>query len=256
MRALRAIVMAFSMYSHLPMPRVEWTEDSRSWALCAFPLVGAAIGAALFLWRMICVWLEIGVVLQGAGCTLIPLIITGGIHMDGFCDACDALASHQDREKKLAIMSDPHIGAFAALGCLMYLLACFALWCQLDAARTQDMLAICLLPVFSRILSAYAAVTQPNARGSGLLADFTQGEAGPRRRFLAAAGVLNGVFLIALGLGSTCVAAALAVYIWYIRMTSREFGGLTGDLAGWFLQVCELAALAALVLGQRLVEVF
>jgi adenosylcobinamide-GDP ribazoletransferase len=28
----------------------------------------------------------------------------------------------------------------------------------------------------------------------------------------------------------------------------REFGGITGDLAGWFLQNCELAVLVVLAL--------
>ena len=51
------------------------------------------------------------------------------------------------------------------------------------------------------------------------------------------------------GLGLLAV-VQLAVFLWYGRMAEREFGGITGDLAGWFLQVCELASLAAfLVLG-------
>lgn len=255
MKALRAIVMAFSMYSRIPMPMVEWTQESRSWALCAFPLVGAAVGAALFLWNILASWLGLGRILTGAVFTLIPLIITGGIHMDGFCDTCDARSSHQDREKKLAILSDPHAGAFAVLGCLMYLLLTFGLWCQLDQTRMGDMLAVCLLPIFSRILSAYAAMSLPNARGDGLLAAFTQGEAKPRKRLLGAFGVTIAGLMFCMGLGGSCVIAALAAYFYYLRMARREFGGLTGDLAGWFLQICELYQLAGLVLAQRLLEV-
>lgn len=255
MKGLRAVVMAFAMYSRLPMPRVEWTEESRSWALCAFPLVGAAVGAALFLWCRLALWLGLGPVLRGAVFTIIPLLITGGIHMDGFCDTCDALSSHQSRKKKLEIMSDPHVGTFAVLGCVLYLLLNFGLWCQFEVQRTGDLLAIACLPILSRAMSGYAAVTQPNARGSGLLAAFTQGEAGPRQKMLLLAAFLS-AFLVALfGLGASCVAAAILAYWYYIRLSRREFGGLTGDLAGWFLQVCELAALAALVLAQRLMEV-
>ena len=36
--------------------------------------------------------------------------------MDGFCDTCDALASHQDRARKLEILKDSRVGAFAVLG--------------------------------------------------------------------------------------------------------------------------------------------
>lgn len=58
-----------------------------------------------------------------------------------------------------------------------------------------------------------------------------------------------------LGVGCAAVAAAILVYLWYIQMARREFGGLTGDLAGWFLQVCELGCLAAMVLAREIAEV-
>ena len=50
-------------------------------------------------------------------------------------------------------------------------------------------------------------------------------------------------------------AAALAVsavfYFIYRSIALEQFGGFTGDLAGWFLQVCELLILAAVVLTER-----
>ena len=32
----------------------------------------------------------------------------------------------------------------------------------------------------------------------------------------------------------------------------REFGGITGDLAGWFLQICELISLCASLFFMRM----
>ena len=46
--------------------------------------------------------------------------------------------------------------------------------------------------------------------------------------------------------GGMAVAAACLVFGWYYRMSIKEFGGITGDLAGYFLQVCELVMLAVL----------
>ena len=54
--------------------------------------------------------------------TAVPLLITGGIHMDGFLDVTDARSSFQSRERKLEILKDPHAGAFAIAGCGVYLL--------------------------------------------------------------------------------------------------------------------------------------
>ena len=44
---------------------------------------------------------------KAAGFCLIPVWVTGGIHLDGYADTCDALSSYGDREKKLEILKDP-----------------------------------------------------------------------------------------------------------------------------------------------------
>ena len=56
--------------------------------------------------------------------------------------------------------------------------------------------------------------------------------------------------------GLAALAAAVCVYLFYRRMALRVFGGFTGDLAGWFLQVCELSMLAAAVLAERVVDLW
>ena len=51
--------------------------------------------------------------------------------------------------------------------------------------------------------------------------------------------------MLALG-GWALVLAALAVLWRYHAVACKQFGGITGDLAGWFLQKAELWMLAAL----------
>ena len=48
-----------------------------------------------------------------------------------------------------------------------------------------------------------------------------------------------------------CVAAAALCLLFYRRMAYRLFGGVIGDLAGWFLQVTELAVTAVIVIGGK-----
>ena len=55
-------------------------------------------------------WLLPGSFLAAGILLAVPIFITGGIHMDGFMDTCDARASYGDREKKLAILKDTHTG--------------------------------------------------------------------------------------------------------------------------------------------------
>ena len=256
MTALRAIGMAFALYSRIPMPSLDWESRSRAFTLYAFPLVGAAVGLAEGLWLLLAQRLGLGPVLTAAVLTAAPLLVTGGIHLDGFCDVCDARASHQSRERKLEILKDSRVGAFGVMDCTLLLLFTFGLWSQLDAGTWKVWAALVLLPVFSRCLSAFGALTLPNARGGqGMLASVAgKGESRSPGRWLlllgsllCAAGLawLHGPFLLAAGAGYL----TFAYYVW---TAGREFGGTTGDLSGWFLQLCEVFSLDGLVLAQRL----
>lgn len=240
--------VALSTYSAIPVPQFSWTERNMKYAICFFPAVGLFCGGGLLLWCWLAPRLGAGDLLFAAVATCLPLLLTGGIHMDGYMDTVDALASHQSREKKLAILKDPNCGAFAVLYCGVYLLLTLGLYHALGQR------AACLAPAFvvSRALSALCAVTMPNARGTGMLCAFTE-HAG-RRRATAAMVVL--VCLAGAGLvwldpvrGGLALAAALLTTLWYRTLARKQFGGATGDTAGFFLQVCEGAMLAGFWLG-------
>lgn len=117
MHVIRSLCIAFSTYSRIPVPQVAWTDENRKYSMCFFPLIGAVIGLLLWGWLALCDVLGFGALLRGAVGALLPILVTGGIHMDGFMDTSDALASWQPPEKRLEILKDSHVGAFAVLGC-------------------------------------------------------------------------------------------------------------------------------------------
>ena len=251
---MKSFWIALAMYSKLPAKRVEWDKKSLSWALCWFPAVGVAAGALLFGWLWLAGVLGLGAPLRAAVALLIPIAISGGIHVDGFCDTADALGSHQTREKKLEILKDSHTGAFAVFCCGLYLILFFAAWCQAETASLRSAGAMALTPVLSRSLSGLAAVTQPNARGSGLLATFTAPMDCAKARVVLAVWIGScAVAMVCLSpwTGGAAVLAAAGSFFYYIAMSRRQFGGVTGDLAGYFLQVCECAMVLLAALAQR-----
>ena len=117
-----SFAIAFSMYSKIPMPQAEWSEENRKYVICFFPLVGAVAGALCYAWYRLCGGINAGAFFYTAGMAAIPLFLTGGIHVDGFMDTMDALHSYRDREEKLRILKDSHIGAFAVICLLGYYL--------------------------------------------------------------------------------------------------------------------------------------
>lgn len=246
---LGAFAIAFSMYSRIPMPRVDWTKERMRYALCFFPMIGVVIGAVLYggmcLAERFLPHGQYPVLYVGIG-TALPLLVTGGIHMDGFLDVTDARSSYGDKEKKLQILKDPHTGAFAIIGCGVYLLLYAAFFSVLDRKKLACFAASF---VMERALSGLSVVCFPKAKNTGLAATFS----GQAQKIAVAVCMVfwflgGSAFLCwqsGMGKAAVCVIAALVVYGYYGWMAKREFGGITGDLAGWFLQVCELVLLAA-----------
>lgn len=251
---MKSLVIAFAMYSKVPMPRVDWEKRALSWALCFFPLVGAVIGAVLYGWMALARYLGFGPLFLAAFALLIPIALSGGIHLDGFCDTCDALSSHQTRERKLEILKDSHTGAFAIICCALYLLVFFACWSEVTAAG-RAALVLALGPVLSRSLSGLFAVTLPNARGTGLLATFTDTmDTAKARGVMVIWVVVCAAAMLWLDLwtgGAALLGAGLAC-LYYRVMSQRQFGGVTGDLAGFFLQICELAMVLTVAVVQKI----
>lgn len=90
--------------------------------------------------------------LRGAVLCLLPAAVTGGIHLDGYCDTVDALASHGTPARRQEILKDPHIGAFGVIRLCGYFLLSFALWTTLAAPVGKELcLSFCLSPVPVRL---------------------------------------------------------------------------------------------------------
>ena len=103
------------------------------YAMCFFPVVGVITGLLQAgIGYLILQYTSCGKLFFAAVMTLIPVLVTGGIHLDGYADTIDALSSYGDREKKLQILKDPHTGAFAVIGLCVYFVAVLALWGEAD----------------------------------------------------------------------------------------------------------------------------
>lgn len=242
---LQTVAVAFAMFSALPVPQFDWNDKNMRYSLCAFPLVGVVCG---LLW---CWWgvLPLPAMARAAGFCLIPVLVTGGIHLDGYADTCDALCSYGDTQKKLEILKDPHCGAFAVIRLCSYFVAYFALCCCVQFTPRAGLLWGVAL-VLERALSGYAVAAFPLAKNTGLAHTFaTAADRTTVRRVLCAASAVLGAAMLVLR-GGVLLLAALAMLWYYKRVAVRQFGGITGDLAGWFLQKTELYMLAALAACQ------
>lgn len=249
--------VAFSLYSAIPVPQVAWEKKTMRWALSFLPLVGVLVGGAELLWFWFCRTFGASALLYAILAGLLPLVITGGIHMDGLTDTCDALCSFGEKEKKLEILKDPHVGAFGPMWLMAFLLAQTALFAQLYETPALLPLAALAFPL-ARALGARKIVTMTCAKNTGLAHLFAEGSDKHAVALATAVETVLGGALLLMAcvrfhgsmLWALIYLAALAVWnAAHRRMCMNIFGGLTGDLAGFFISTAELLGLAMAALG-------
>lgn len=204
-----------------------------------FPLVGLALGGILagldLVMREALPPLVVSVLLVVA-----LLVLTRVLHTEGFLDSCDGLFGGYDRTRRLEILRDPHVGAFAVIGGASLLLLKWSLIAGIpDEERTA---LLVLFPCLSRFGMVAAMTAFPYAREQGLGTAFEDGRSRWQVVFglataIAAAGLLLGFAgLVLLG---AAVAIALAMGRWITGL----LGGMTGDTYGAVNEVGEVVVL-------------
>ncbi len=243
-----SLFCAFAMYSRIPTPKVDWKKDNMKYSMCFFPLIGTVLGLLNYFWYNICNVFEYNNMIFSAGFIAISLLVTGGIHLDGFCDVQDALASWGDKEKKLEILKDSNCGAFAIINTCVYFLLYFAVMTGLE---NNEIIIVCLSFTISRIMSAFSVILFKNAKNDGYLHTFNK--ASDRQTVLIVLSIfISIIFLLLLDYSIKYFIIILAttalIFAYYRYKSYKYFGGITGDLAGWFLCIYELFVPLSLLL--------
>lgn len=251
---LSGLFVAFALYSKLPVPRTEWTKASMRYALAFLPLVGLVVGALELGWLCLAQFLNVTPLLYAVLAAALPVLLTGGIHLDGFTDTCDALASWGEREKRLEILKDPHVGAFGVMYLAVLLLIQCGLYAQFYQAPRLAPVLLLLFPL-ARCFGGLAIVALPCAKGSGLAHTFAQAshrKAVGALLLLQAAVCLLAFFLSFPIWAAAALALALILLPLYRRFCLKVFGGVTGDLAGFCITLGETLLLTLCALGALL----
>ncbi|MCM1064052.1 MAG: adenosylcobinamide-GDP ribazoletransferase [Eubacterium sp.] len=246
MRVIRSFFIAVSMYSKIPVPQFEWKEEDMRYTFCFFPWIGALIGVCICLWDCLCDLCGIGILCRVTAEAAIPLLITGGFHVDGFMDTMDALHSYSPRERKLEILKDSHIGAFAVIMLAVYGLVYLGAFSEVDSGAALKI--VCAGFFLSRCLSGISAVSFPLAKKEGtlrLFADSSRRKAVKVALYLQGAACVGFMVLQSFRIGLIVTAASLLALAYYDYRCRKEFGGVTGDTAGYFVLLCEACMIAA-----------
>ncbi len=253
MTILRSLVMALSCFSRIPVPHIKWEETSMRYMMCFFPLIGVCIGLLCWLWCWIVTAAQLNSLLLATGVTLVPIAVTGGIHLDGLADCIDAQASHAGPARKREILRDPHTGAFAIVGIVSYILVYFSCATEFQV-NEQCILLLGGTFVLSRCMSGIATITFPTSSESKMLASFhDSAHKLPSLFVLIIVFVTCSAAMIYVQPLPACIMIGCAILclIASYAFAKTQFGGMSGDIAGALLQMTELILFVCLVISWK-----
>ena len=217
-----------------PVP--DMTEVGKSaWA---FPLAGAVIGVLLVVGHSIMAGL-VPAIISAILVVGLWVVLTGGLHLDGWTDCWDALAASVPPERRFEILKDSRLGAFGALALIVLLALKTAAVAQTDL----PVMMLFLSPVISRSIMVAVGYGSRH-RGQGMAAPFLAGVDKHSVRWACIIGFAPA--LLAGWKGILAVVAAYFAALWYRGFAEKRLGAVNGDVLG---AICELSEVVVLVVA-------
>jgi adenosylcobinamide-GDP ribazoletransferase len=227
-KALETALGFLTIFKTRGGPTADFAEVGRSaWA---FPLVGALIGVLLVIAHVI-FSRHLPPVVAGILTVGLWIILTGGLHLDGWTDCWDALAASVPPERRFIIMKDSRLGTFAAVALILLIAV------KTAAVASQDLpiAGLFLAPVVGRsimVLAAYGARHRGEGMGAVFLSGLDPGTVG----WAAIIGLAPTIIA-----GWTGIFAAAGAYLgalWFRRFADSRLQTINGDVLG---AICEFS---------------
>lgn len=170
---VNSFFICLSTFSIIPTKNVEWDSESMKYVFCFFPFIGVVIGLVEYGWFVLSHSQNMNSVLYASVATVIPIIITGGIHIDGLIDTFDAVFCYGDIDKRLEVLKDSRVGAFGVIYTIMYFILTFGVF---ESIFYKDISLVLFISVYciSRITSGIITINFPQSKDSGLQKSFTE----------------------------------------------------------------------------------
>lgn len=248
MNMLYGFVYAIRFLTRLPAPAILTNNTSiHKWALCSYPAVGLIIG--MILAGMIGMMQGFPPSLQALFVLSIWIVITGGLHLDGWMDAADALGSHASLDRKWEIMKDPHVGSFGVVAlCLLLAWKYIFLYLTLDFAATEQdstlflliLLSVMIVPALARWGILWMLYLFPLRKKEGLAWQWKQSLS---LSVILMAVIPTAILLIFFPLLFWLVPCLLLFVLVAASWLNKRFKGINGDLLGTLIESSELIGL-------------
>lgn len=235
---MHALRLLLGFFTTIPVGKVPFDESRLKQSFFFLPLIGLLFSSMLFALHIL-----IGDhFLRGISLFVLYVLLSGGLHLDGYSDTIDGMFSRRSRPETLQIMQDPRLGTFAAIGLILLIMTEVII---LDRVIQP---AVLLFPVVGRLSNMLGTHRRTYARAEGLGGLFILTD---HRLSFA---VFSGMFVLVLlflhwYLAILAYSIALIAALLCERWIHQRIGGMTGDTIGFLLEFSQLIYLLVLAWG-------
>ena len=222
----------------LPVPSFGKKGDLAR-ALFFFPLVGLLMGMLSLAATFVLSLNQFGR-LEALALVTLPVLLSGGLHVDGFADFCDGFFSREGKEEILRIMRDSRIGVWGAVGTVLLLAWKWELLASVPG-RAEIFIFSLMASRWSQSVLSYFL---PYANPQGGLGERVARKV-TKRALVGATGFLAIGFLFLKGEAVLLILALLPFLAGLGFLFKQRLGGITGDLLGAASESTELFVLLA-----------
>lgn len=237
---MSGVFILIQFFTSIPVRKnFSLTKQELTHTLYAFPVLGLLQGClyAGVLYLLVS-FLPVSDLVLALLLWLFLIVLSGGIHLDGWIDASDAYFSYQEPKKRLEVMQDPRVGAFGVLSVVVFLFVRFIAIYELIRMGEETLYgAILLIPFFGKMLMGILLEELPPAKPDGMASFFQQGKSSSYRMvylvFLLALGGIFYTFGMPFFLIFISFTIMMLLLGWRIAEGIRKhFGGVSGDTVG------------------------
>lgn len=243
---LNGVLMAFSMYTTIPIKNIKWNEKNFPYIIVGLPFVGFVVGLIWYFFAYLINITNLPVTIKSIFVCLVPIILTGVIHIDGYMDCCDAIFSRADLEKKYKILKDSHVGAFAVVGVIIlsfiYYISIYEI-----LKGGKNLYSLIFIPIFSRGVVSLFIIKIKSIFEEGFIASFKKDLTNKHYfiiftvlcLFLILSYVFNSFIICFFNIVFVCFFAIYAI---------ANLKGISGDICGFCITISSVFSLLMLAI--------
>jgi len=228
---LNDFLLFFQFFTRIPINKsLNCEKENFRRGSIFFPVVGLFIG--IVQWLVYYVLIKVlPINITAVFVVIIPIIITGALHVDGLGDTCDGFFSLKgDKDKIIEVMKDSRVGTYASVAIVFDMLARYAaVYTIIDINLPLILIAT---PIIARFTVVFLAFIGKNAKVTGSGNIFIGNIDMKRLVITAITTIILGILLIGLGSSAILIVSALALTFLFNKFCEGKITGLTGDSLG------------------------